>query len=105
MKPLQPLIEAFEIEPQTGVAVTDELAEIRRALISRIEELLRGDTEKLRWILYRIDIDEKKLYHSMKESAEEPAVLIADMIIARQMEKAESRRKFGGTENDWNFDV
>jgi len=27
------------------------------------------------------------------------------MIIERQIEKAESRKKFGEQENDWNFDV
>jgi hypothetical protein len=30
---------------------------------------------------------------------------MADMIIARQIEKAESRKKFGAADSDWSFDV
>jgi len=78
---------------------------IRQLLIQRIEELLHRDIEKLKWILYRIDISEKKLYETLQNSDADAATVMADLIIERQIEKAESRKKFGGNENDWNFDV
>ena len=37
--------------------------------------------------------------------APDAATVMADLIIERQIQKAESRKKFGGNENDWNFDV
>ena len=74
-------------------------------LIQRIEELIHRDFEKLKWILYRIDVSEKKLNDALQNSEADAATVMADLIIQRQIEKAESRKKFGGNENDWNFDV
>jgi hypothetical protein len=78
---------------------------IRQLLITRIDELLHHDIGKLKWILYRIDVSEKKLHETLQNSDTDAATVMADLIIERQIEKAESRKKFGGKENDWNFDV
>src|SRR4051812_27916418 len=78
---------------------------IRKILITRIDELLHHDIGKLKWILYRIDVSEKKLYETLQSSESDAATIMADLIIERQIEKAESRKKFGGAENDWNFDL
>ena len=102
------LFDSFEINEQLLLSTSNEEEKfrvIRGLLIQRIEELLRTDLEKLKWILYRIDISEKKLNEQLKNSDADAATIMADMIIQRQIEKAESRKKFGGNENDWNFDV
>lgn len=101
------IIETFELDPQRIVAKedTDQMAKVREVLIQRIDELIRHDFEKLKWILYRIDISEQKLTQTLKTSDLDAATVMADMIIARQLEKAESRKKFGATDSDWSFDV
>lgn len=103
------LFDSFEIDEQFLPATTNEeekFCAIRQLLIHRIDELIRTDFDKLKWILYRIDISEKKLAETLKTSEQDAAAVMADMIIARQIEKAESRKKFDGDSiSDWSFDL
>ena len=102
------LFDSFEIDESLLPATNNEEEKFRAfrlLLIRRLDELLQRDFEKLKWILYRIDVSEKKLSAALENSDQDAATVMADMIIQRQIEKAESRKKFGGNENDWNFDV
>jgi hypothetical protein len=102
------LFDSFEINEQLLPATIDgeeKLRAFRQLLISRIEELIHHDFEKLKWILYRIDISEKKLNEALISSEADAATVMADLIIQRQFEKVESRKKFGNGESDWSFDV
>ena len=105
----QAIFDSLEIDEKfLAKAATDDeqFVAFRNLLIRRIEELAEKDMEKLYTILYRIDVNEKKLKETLKNTAPENfALVIADMIIARQYEKAESRKKFGGENEDWNFDI
>ncbi len=102
------LFDSFEINEQL-LPSTDNGEEkfraFRQLLIQRIEELIQRDFEKLKWILYRIDVSEKKLNEALQNSETDAATVMADLIIQRQIEKAESRKKFGDNENEWNFDI
>jgi hypothetical protein len=102
------LFNPFEIDEQHLPSTNnneEKFRAMRQLLIRRIEELLHHDMEKLKWILYRIDVSEKKLYETLQSSDADAATIMADLIIERQIQKTESRKKFGGNENDWNFDV
>lgn len=102
------LFESFEIDEQLlPVTGNDEeqFRAFRSLLIRRIDELIHYDFEKLKWILYRIDVSEKKLSDTLQHSEADAATIIADLIIQRQIEKAESRKHFGEREGDWSFDV
>ena len=102
------VVDSFELDESRLPATSDndeKFRVIRQMLIQRIEELLHQDMEKLKWILYRIDVSETKLYETLQNSDADAATVMADLIIERQIQKAESRKKFGGNENDWNFDV
>lgn len=102
------LFDSFEIDENVLPATNNEeerMRAFRALLIARIDELLHRDFEKLKWILYRIDVSEKKLNQALQNSEADAATIMTDLIIQRQIEKAESRKKFGGNENDWNFDV
>lgn len=102
------ILQNFEIsETLLPVSASDEerIRTLRTLLIQRIEELIQRDLEKLKWILYRIDVNEKKLHEALQHSNADAATVMADLIIERQIQKAESRKKFGGTENDWDFDI
>jgi hypothetical protein len=73
----------------------DDDAACRNALIMRINDLLVNDFEKLVGILYRIDVNEKKLRLLLEErNNEDAAPIIADLIIERQIQKIDSRMRF-----------
>lgn len=83
--------------------VEPKLDQFRKILIREVSYLLENNLEKLKWILYRVDVDEKKLKKALTEvpPADTPA-LIADMIITRQIKKAETRAAFKKNEKgDW----
>ena len=103
------ILDSFEIDETLLPALAAEeekFRALRELLIRRIEELAEKDMQKLLWILYRIDVSEKKLNETLKQTPPEKfAAVMADMIIARQVEKAESRKKYNSEDSDWNFDI
>ena len=82
-----------------------DFSQVRQWLIDQIEYLMHHDMERLKWVLYRIDVDEKKLTRMLKENDVEISAseIIADEIIKRQIQKFESRKKTSAA--DWSFDV
>ena len=103
------VFESFEIDGQLLPAVKNDeekFQAFRNLLIARIEELAEKNMDKLMWLLYRVDVSERKLHETLKQTPPEQfAPVIADMIIERQIQKIKSRSEFGGKENDWNFDI
>ncbi len=76
------------------------LEELKRKLAIHINHLIQSDFEKLLSLLYRIDVSEAKLKYLLQKNKEEIAAdTIAELIIERQLQKIESRKKSGGTEN------
>ena len=64
-------------------------------LADYINRLIFSDFSKLVYILYRIDVSEQKLKLILQEHPNEDAgLIIAQLIIERQHQKAESRKKF-----------
>ena len=103
------VFSSFEIDQSYLPIAENEnerFQELRKVLITRIEELIQKDVEKLKWILYRIDVNEKKVYDALAANASlhYPEVL-ADLIIERQIEKARTRAQFNEGPSDWSFDV
>ena len=105
----QEVFESFEIDGGLLPAVTnaeEKFQAFRKLLIERIEELAEKNMDKLMWLLYRVDVSERKLHETLKQTPPEQfAPVIADLIIERQIQKIKSRNEFGGKENDWNFDI
>ncbi len=104
------IIPAFEIDEQLALNTNSEeerFNQLRNLLILRIDELLLRDADKLKNILYRIDVNERKLQQALESDMETPAAeIMADAIIKRQIEKIESRKLFGGSnEGDWSDDL
>ena len=74
--------------------------EFRKRLTSHINHLINHDFEKLVFYLYRIDVNENKMRHLLDQrEGENAAELIANLIIERQLQKIESRKKFSGDGN------
>ncbi len=66
-----------------------------------INRLILSDFSKLVQLLYRVDVSEKKLKQILQEHPnEDAAVIIAQLIIERQQQKAESRKKYNTPPND-----
>ena len=70
-------------------------SERKEQLIVYINHLLLHDFNKLAQILYRVDVDEKKLKELLQENIEtDAAVIIADLLIQRQKEKIKTKEAF-----------
>ena len=64
-----------------------------------INEMIRTDFPRLINILYRLDVNEGKLKKRLKEDhSADAGVLIAKLVIERQMQKIESRKQSGKDE-------
>lgn len=91
--------------PDRIVTLADSIQEptcgdIRNRLIYLINELINYDFHGLTQLLYRIDVNEVKLKELLKENKEtEAAPIVADMIIARQLQKIETRKQFKSNDN------
>jgi hypothetical protein len=71
----------------------DELIEV---LGNEISHLITQDFSRLITLLYRIDINEKKLQLLLKENPKADAgVIIAHLIVERQKQKLKSRMQYG----------
>jgi len=67
----------------------------KQKLSAYINGLINTDFNKLIYILYRLDISEKKLKTLLaSQPAADAGQLIAGMMIERQLEKIELRRQF-----------
>lgn len=76
-------------EPATAFPGMEEL---RFWLTNEIALLMDSDMQKLMNILYRIDVSENEV--KVAFSVNHPAKEIADLIIKRELQKVETRRKY-----------
>jgi len=68
---------------------------LESVLSQKINELIMYDFERLIRILYRLDIDEKKLKETLAgHSGEDAGKLITSLIIEREQKKAETKNMF-----------
>ena len=71
---------------------------VKKNLKALVSELMNSDFISLTQLLYRIDVDEKKLKeHIARNTGEESADVITNFIIERQLEKITTRNKFAGS--------
>ncbi len=91
--------------PEKIISVTNSIQkipddEIREKLIALINELINKDFHALVQLLYRIDVDEKKIRLYLNQNTnEDSASLLADLIIERQLQKIESKKQFRRNKN------
>lgn len=70
-------------------------AEMKERLIFYVNHLLLHDFNKLVQILYRVDVDEKKLKTLLQENkGTDAAVIIANLLLQRQEEKIKAKQEF-----------
>lgn len=89
------LIEVLNRQMDAGFHNTLSAGELREKLIEFINHLIQKDFEKLVSILYRVDVNENKLKTLLKASAgTDAAVLIADLILERELQKIKTRNTY-----------
>lgn len=99
--------EAIQSAATALQVVVDEKdpAAQRQALAYRINELIQSDFHQLLSILYRLDVQEEKLRRLLNEHpGTDAGLLIADLMIERQLQKIKSRREFKQRDNDIDAD-
>lgn len=88
--------ESLEIALPESVS----MEELKENLSQHINQLINTDFEKLVYYLYRIDVDENKMRSLLNKTAGENAAgLIATLIIERQLQKMEYRKKTDDNRN------
>ena len=91
----QVLTEMINRETGLSLPADTSFADIRLRLQAFISALIVGNFQQLVNLLYRVDVNERKLKYLLQENVgEDAAVIIAGLIIDRQLEKIASRRKF-----------
>ncbi len=89
----------------TDLIVDNSSKEIHKKLISYINELINADFNSLVQLLYRIDVNEKKLKQLLQNSpGVDAAPLIADLIISRQLQKIQTKKNFTNKEKPGDDD-
>ncbi len=88
---MEPLIQ--NIFTEKDISSLKE-ATLYNQLVEQINTLIKDDFEKLVQLLYRIDVSEQKLKMLLQTNPNEDAAkLIASLIIERQIQKIELRKK------------
>jgi hypothetical protein len=83
----------FELSVVEDNFITEEALE--KALAERIFEMIEHDLEHLFSILYRLDVNERKVHAALQPNNYIPGnIAVARLIIARQKEKAATRLKY-----------
>jgi len=82
------------------------LSALQKALAGQIAYMMEHEAERLKWILYRIDISEQKVLQALATQPLHEAVdNIARMIIDRQIQKAVTRKQYSAGKSEWSFDI
>jgi hypothetical protein len=82
-------VYGWELGPADGPAALETV------LAEKVNALIEGNFDQLLQLLYRIDINEQRLRRLLVENeGEDAGKIIARLIVQRQWEKIESRRKY-----------
>lgn len=85
------LKDSFEIDIPLYTSQEDLLTK----LAAHINDLIQSDFQKLVTILYRVDVDEKRLKQVLAENpGKDAGEIIAGLLIERQMQKIQSRKQY-----------
>lgn len=99
---LQDLNNSYELELRD----VPTLEELEILLAERVNRMIQQDFEGLVQLLYRVDVSETKLRSLLESNAgEDAARVIARLILERQWQKIETRRRYRrdveGEEERW----
>jgi hypothetical protein len=88
------LIAQLNKELLLSLPANSEYEALRMALAQYLNHLADTSFEQFISLLYRIDVSEARIKQLLEEPHDNAGLLMADLVIARQLEKIESRQKF-----------
>jgi len=86
------------IADELGIAIPNSVSldDLRHALAEKFNELINSDFNGLIQLLYRIDVSETKLKQALEQNkGRDTAILLADLVIERQLQKIRSKQQYG----------
>jgi hypothetical protein len=89
------LLEALgdQVGLELGEIITFEVLRLR--LAEKVTLLINSQFDELVRLLYRVDVNESKLKFLLQEKlGDDAALIIADLLIERQIQKIATRRQF-----------
>lgn len=91
-----------EVAKELGIVLEKDRSSLSRELLAAtINEWIQNDFQKLVTVLYRMDVSESKLKLLLKENPNSDAgLIIADLMIERQVQKIKSRQQFRQQDNN-----
>ena len=90
------LVQIINKQADTDLPEDVSKNELQEKLTAFINELIVNDFQRLITILYRVDVDEKKLKRILLENAgTDAAEIITTLVIEREIQKIETRKQFG----------
>jgi stress response protein SCP2 len=90
------LIQSINKELALALPEQISMEQLRQQLAVTVNHLIEKDFQQLVQVLYRVDVNERKLKYLLQENVgEDAAAIIADLIIERQLQKINSRSQFG----------
>src|SRR5450432_555739 len=102
---VQSLTEIINYEMGLDLPPKISFDQMRQQLQSAIDEMIKSDFQKLIGVLYRVDVNERKLKYLLQENVgADAAVIIADLIIERQLEKIKTRAAFTDQDDSYTSD-
>lgn len=75
----------------SNIKASESFESFRKLLEQEVEYLINHQFEKLLWILYRIDVSEKKVKEQLAIDPEHAASVITALILEREIQKAKNR--------------
>lgn len=95
------LIVSLNNDLQIELAEKISFEEIREKLAAYINHLINHDFQQLIMLLYRVDVNERKLRALLKENQNDHAGnIIAELIIERQLQKIKTRKEYSKKQDD-----
>jgi hypothetical protein len=88
------MISELSTSLETDLSGTKSIDELKIALARYINDLINHDFDKLLRLLYKVDVSEKILRANLHPQEKDAGVVIAEMVIDRQLQKIETRRQF-----------
>ena len=80
-------------------AAGDDWEALRRSVARRVQFLLKHDFQRLLSGLYLLDVSEARVQEACRGPLAESAERIADLILERELQKLESRRRYASRGN------
>jgi hypothetical protein len=96
----QELLQLLNDDLSLDLPMRIERKEMHNILADHINSMINEDFQKLVNLLYRIDIDENKLRSLLNDQRQDAGIIIANLIIERQLQKIRSRNDFPRKEKE-----